>query len=316
MRVHRSRHLSGFTVLPNALLQDRRLSYTARGLLVDLLSRPDGWSEDGRRMADTSPQGRHTVAKALRELASAGYYRVDRVRRDDGTFVSEAQVWDTPQQAGPGLARPGSGSAASEGAGSNPVKDLEKEPSLPRSRSARAQAHEHQPGCTEPGGRAEATPHKTDSTAPTDAAVGAVVAALFRVIRPEPRLRLGTVEAAELAPLVAQWLERGCTERDLAAALLPGLPARMHSAAAVLRDRLLRKLPPAPEPVEAPVALQWHECARCADPVARPGLCRPCEGLGERTVKVGGGETSTARGIAMVRAAMRPATRIPALSAI
>ena len=315
MRVHRSRHLSGFTVLPNALLQDRRLSYTARGLLVDLLSRPDSWSEDGRRMADTSPQGRHTVAKALRELAAAGYYRVDRVRRNDGTFVSEAHVWDTPQQVGPDLSRPGSGSSASEDAGSNPVKDLEKEPSLPSSRSERAQTHEQQPGCTEPGGRADATPDKTDSAGPTDATVGAVVAALFRVIRPEPRLRLGTVEAAELAPLVARWLERGCTERDLAAALLPGLPERMHSAAALLRDRLLRKLPPAPEPVEAAVARQWHECGRCADPVGRPGLCRPCEGVGERTVKVGGGEASTARGIAMVRAAMRPTNRIPTLSA-
>ncbi|WP_335983864.1 hypothetical protein [Streptomyces sp. CA2R106] len=34
--------------MPNTLLQDRRLSYTARGLLADLLSRPDGWREDGR----------------------------------------------------------------------------------------------------------------------------------------------------------------------------------------------------------------------------------------------------------------------------
>ncbi|WP_329134619.1 hypothetical protein OG552_19440 [Streptomyces sp. NBC_01476] len=75
MQIHRSRHERGFTVLPNTLLQDRRLSYTARGLLADLLSRPDGWREDGRHMADTSPHGRLTVAKALRELTAAGYYR-------------------------------------------------------------------------------------------------------------------------------------------------------------------------------------------------------------------------------------------------
>ena len=88
MQIHRSRHARGFTVLPNAVLQDRRLSYTARGLLADLLSRPDGWREDGRRMADTSPQGRLAVAKALRELTEFGYYRVERVRQPDGTFVS------------------------------------------------------------------------------------------------------------------------------------------------------------------------------------------------------------------------------------
>jgi len=48
------------------LLQDRRLTHLSRGVLVDLLSRPEGWREDGRRMADTSPQGRLAVAKALR----------------------------------------------------------------------------------------------------------------------------------------------------------------------------------------------------------------------------------------------------------
>lgn len=89
MQIHRSAHARSFTVLPNGLLQDRRLSFTARGLLADLLSRPDGWREDGRHMADTSPQGRGTVRRALKELADAGYYRVVRVRRPDGTIRSE-----------------------------------------------------------------------------------------------------------------------------------------------------------------------------------------------------------------------------------
>lgn len=310
MLIHRSAHMRAFIVLPNALLQDRRLSYTARGLLADLLSRPDGWSEDGRRMADTSPQGRHTVAKALRELAAAGYYRVDKIRRDDGTFVSEAHVWDIPQQAGPGLSRPGSGPSASENAGSNPVKDLQKEPSLPAQRNERGQAREEQSD-TGAGGQEGSTSTEHEKAAPPDAAVGAAVATLFRVIRPEPRLRLGAVEALSLAPLVAQWLERGCGELDLARALLPGLPAQIHSAVAVLRDRLQRKLPPVPHPVVAAVAAQQHECGRCADPVARPGICRPCAGLGGPTVKVGGGEAATVRGMAMVRAAMRPAGHTP-----
>src|SRR5690242_5598776 len=97
MRVHRSVQVRAFTVLPNPLLQDRRLSYTARGLLADLLSRPDGWREDGRQMADSSPQGRGAVRRALRELTEAGYYRVDKVRRPNGTVHSEAHVFDVPQ---------------------------------------------------------------------------------------------------------------------------------------------------------------------------------------------------------------------------
>ncbi|MFE6490031.1 hypothetical protein ACFVGN_44865 [Streptomyces sp. NPDC057757] len=110
MRVHRSAHVRNFTVLPNAVLQYRRLSYTARGLLADLLSRPDDWREDGRHMADSSPQGRGAVRRALNELKDAGYYRVETVRMPDGTLRTDVHVYDTPQ-------RPTSPSARSSDSG-------------------------------------------------------------------------------------------------------------------------------------------------------------------------------------------------------
>ncbi|WP_043369525.1 hypothetical protein [Kitasatospora aureofaciens] len=325
MRVHRSRHERGFITLPNALLQDRSLSYTARGLLVDLLSRPDGWREDGRRMADTSPQGRTAVSKALRELARAGYYRVERVRQPDGTFVSVAHVYDTPQPVPPGHLVPGSGGAAADAAGANPVKDREKEPSLPEPPSSAqprsGDAPEWEGGrdacgdsttSTDAVGQAvgdEVTP-VSDAPVPLDPSVRESVATLFRVLRPEPRLRIGAVEALELAPLVARWLEQGHSEHDLARAVLPGLPAHVHSPIALLRDRLVRKLPPPPQPVAAvpaPVP-RWSECPTCADPVPHEGICRACAGLAPRPVAVGGGEAATARGIALVRAALRTGT--------
>ncbi|MFE7592812.1 hypothetical protein ACFU6K_25725 [Kitasatospora sp. NPDC057512] len=265
MRVHRSARTRAFTVLPNGLLQDRRLSYTARGLLADLLSRPDGWREDGRQMADSSPQGRGAVRRALKELTSAGYYRVDTVRMADGTIRSEAHVFDTPQPS-PAVPRPASGGGSSGGAVTPPVKDPEKETTLPDDRTR------------------------------------AAVATLFRVIRPEPRLRLGEAEARALAPLVVQWLERGCDEAELAHALLPGLPQPMHSPVAILRDRLQRKLPP--ERPETPPA-SYAECGRCHDPVPRPGICRACAGLGTRTVAVGTGAGATPGGVARARAALR-----------
>ena len=290
MHIHRSRPSRAFTVLPNAFLRDQRLSYTARGLLADLLSRPDGWREDGRQMADRSPQGRGAVARALKELTGFGYYRVEKVRQEDGTILSVAHAWDTPQQVAPAPTRPGSGRAVAGFPDALPVKEREKEP--------------------------PALPPETE-TDPQPRSGGAeppAVALLFRVIRPEPRLRLGVSEAASLAPLVAQWLERGCTQQDLAQALLSGLPRQVHSAVGILRDRLLRKLPPAPPPVPPPVPLpvaseaQRHECGKCGDPVPRAGICRGCAGLGVRAVAVGGGAAATARGIARVRAAMRSAT--------
>ncbi|MFF2659509.1 hypothetical protein ACFVUH_19355 [Kitasatospora sp. NPDC058032] len=271
MHIHRSAHVRNFTVLPNSVLQYRRLSYTARGLLADLLSRPDGWREDGRHMADTSPQGRGAVRKALKELADAGYYRVEKVRLPDGTLRSEAHVYDTPQLARPGVTRPASGGPPTGSAGSPVVKDRRQEPTLPAESA-------------DEGGRE-------------------AVATLFRVIRAEPRLRLGEAEARELAPLVAQWLARGCSATDLAHALLPGLPAPMHSAAAVLRYRLEHKMPPS-RPAEGTQKASYSECAKCHDPVPASGICRACAGLGGRPKAAGGGAPVTARGVARARAAL------------
>ncbi|MFF9346761.1 hypothetical protein [Streptomyces sp. NPDC014734] len=352
MQIHRSRHARGFTVLPNALLQDRRLSYTARGLLADLLSRPDGWSEDGRQMADASPQGRLAVAKALRELTAFGYYRVRTFRRDDGTCVSESHVYDTPQavpgpeaerQVVPGTGRPGSGGPTAGGAGANPVKDRRKKPSLPGRRRRRPPGVvgtggvRTGPGEGEPPGMAGAVDSgvcaggggdRGRAGPSTAGAHGAAVATLLRAIGPEPRLRLGAGEALGLAPLVSAWLERGYDHRDLAGALLGGLPARIHSASAFLGNRLSRKLPP-PSPESAgPVRPRGAECVECRRPIPREGTCRDCVratggggggdgggGGSRRDADIGVRARTAVRGRALVRAALRTGgAHVPAIA--
>ncbi|WP_197085378.1 hypothetical protein, partial [Saccharothrix sp. ST-888] len=149
----RTEHARHFTVLPNGLLQDRRLSYTARGLLADLLSRPDGRREDGRQMADSSPQGRGAIRRALRELTEAGYYRVDKVRMPDGTVRSEAHVFDTPQLqlAIPGVGSPVSGRAKAGAAGAPLVKNPVKVPSRPVEPADRLLATADEPAGREEG---------------------------------------------------------------------------------------------------------------------------------------------------------------------
>ncbi|MFG2822636.1 hypothetical protein ACGFX4_24775 [Kitasatospora sp. NPDC048365] len=302
MRVHRSAHVRNFTVLPNCVLQYRQLSYTARGLLADLLSRPDGWREDGRHMADTSPQGRGAIRKALKELTDAGYYRVAKIRMPDGTIRTETHVYDTPQLALPGATRPVSGEATTGRPDTLP-KDRYQEPSLPAEQTDQPEAASATEPQAEAGGREKNPLDTEEPSAVPDKQVREAVATLFRVIRPEPRLRLGQAEAEELAPLVTQWLERGSTPADLAAALLPGLPAPMHSPAAVLRNRLERKMPPVQAAV-GPAAARYAECAKCHDPVPQPGICGPCAGLAPRTVGVGGGEAAARSGAARVRAAL------------
>ncbi|MBV6695596.1 helix-turn-helix domain-containing protein [Kitasatospora aureofaciens] len=318
MQVHRSAHARNFTVLPNAVLQDRRLSFAARGLLADLLSRPERWREDARQIADSSTNSRAAVRKALKELIEAGYYRVDTVRLPDGTIRSEAHVYDTPQipgleeakklleavkpQVEPSVPRPASGAADSGDAGVPVVKNLIQEPSLPA--RGDGEGCPAAPPARRPrpkGGRAVASLADLD-----DGPLRAAALALYRVLKDQPRLRLGEAEVIELAPLVVRWLAVGCGPAELAAALLPGLPETIHSPARVVRERLERKMPPALEPQEEP-APRAHECAKCRAPMQRSGLCRPCAGLPEPVLTIGGGAACTAAGVARVRAAMRSA---------
>ncbi|MFJ6212047.1 hypothetical protein ACIQGZ_01700 [Streptomyces sp. NPDC092296] len=299
MRVHRSAPARHYTVLPNAMLQYRQLSYTARGLLADLLSRPDGWREDGRHMADTSPQGRGAIRKALKELIDAGFYRVEKIRLPDGTIVSEIHVYDTPQLPPlPGATRPAPGEPTTD-APDALSKNRYKEPTLPTDPVSSETTEE-------PGGWEEDLRATEDAPALPDEQLREAVDTLFRVIRPEPRLHLGEAEARTLPPLVAQWLERGATHTDLARALLPGLPVPLHSPAGVLRNRLERKMPPVQAPVR-PAAARYAECAKCHDPVPRPGICRPCAGLGVWPAKNDGIAAANTVGAARVRAALRAA---------
>ncbi|MFJ3707340.1 helix-turn-helix domain-containing protein [Streptomyces sp. NPDC090053] len=101
MRIHLSARTRAFTVLGNEVLRDRRLSFTARGILAYLLSLPDGAREDVRTLADRNPGlGRRGVANALDELVELGYY-IRRTVKDAGTgqVRTETYLFDAPQTA-------------------------------------------------------------------------------------------------------------------------------------------------------------------------------------------------------------------------
>jgi len=83
----RHRHASGFTILPNNLLKDDRLSYEALGVLCYLLSRPRNWNVVTRQLcARSKGGGRDRMRRILNELIDAGY--VYRSLRRDGTRIS------------------------------------------------------------------------------------------------------------------------------------------------------------------------------------------------------------------------------------
>jgi|GEM_PF-4960807 len=94
--IRRTLNPKGWTSVPNAALEDERLSYRARGVLGYLLSRPDGWATDSERMAQKGKEGRDAIRTALRELENAGYVHKRMLQGTRGTWTTERYVYDRP----------------------------------------------------------------------------------------------------------------------------------------------------------------------------------------------------------------------------
>lgn len=108
LRIRRSKPVSGFTILPNDTLRDDRLSYCARGVLAELLSRPDKWetnadalSERARKTrGDVVGEGRRGMRAAFAELEAAGYMVRRKEKLANGRFSTVLEVFDLPQDRG------------------------------------------------------------------------------------------------------------------------------------------------------------------------------------------------------------------------
>lgn len=85
-----------FTILPNAVIRDRRLSFKAIGLMAHIMSLPDGWRINSDRLAMAGPDGRDAIRAGLRELEAAGYLVRRRHRTPDGRFVTDLVISDEP----------------------------------------------------------------------------------------------------------------------------------------------------------------------------------------------------------------------------
>ena len=108
MKLRRLHNPKGWTSLPNAVLEDRDMSWRARGILAYLLSRPDGWSTDAERLSALAGQpgdsrskqaeGRDAVRTALREIEAAKYLHRVRSQGAHGRWSTEYYLFDTPTE--------------------------------------------------------------------------------------------------------------------------------------------------------------------------------------------------------------------------
>ncbi|ROZ49412.1 replication protein [Rhodococcus sp. WS3] len=87
-----------FTILSNDVLNDRRLSFRARGVLIYLLSKPVDWRTRSESIAAQSDKdGRDAIRSAMRELADLGYLvRTKMQDPETGHWSTTSTVYEEP----------------------------------------------------------------------------------------------------------------------------------------------------------------------------------------------------------------------------
>lgn len=85
-----------FTPIDRRTINDDRLSFRARGVLVYLLDKPDDWRTDSESIARAGCEGRDAVRAALAELELCGYLRRSKTQDAAGLWSTEIVIFERP----------------------------------------------------------------------------------------------------------------------------------------------------------------------------------------------------------------------------
>lgn len=95
--IHKCRKAIYYSKISNLVLQDKRLSFKARGLIAYILSLPDDWVIQAKHLETESPQGREAIYSALQELAVFGYMQKEYTHNDEGHIIHTRWIaYDEP----------------------------------------------------------------------------------------------------------------------------------------------------------------------------------------------------------------------------
>lgn len=93
--IHHFDYQHSFTMIPNQILRDSRLSWGARGLMAFIVSQKPGYSLSRQELIDASPMGRMGVKSLIDELRELGYLEISQ-SREGGKFGSSIMVTKLP----------------------------------------------------------------------------------------------------------------------------------------------------------------------------------------------------------------------------
>lgn len=95
MRVHKRER---FTSVSNEIINNKEMSWEARGLLIYLLSKPEGWIVRNNDLIKQSPAGRDKVASIVQELARNDHIFRWQCRETDGRIEWKSEIFESPDE--------------------------------------------------------------------------------------------------------------------------------------------------------------------------------------------------------------------------
>jgi hypothetical protein len=272
----------GYVQVPNAIARHGNLSLEAVGLLVRLLSLPDGSGATVERITDHVPNGRRTVSKAMNELIAAGY--VSRAKLQDpetGRWVTITTVTDTPEAvASPTGYMSTVGEPTGQAVGGYPIgikteEEKDTTPTPPQAPETAQEAAPLAPESTEKGGEGESTFLDKISRE-----MAREARKILERLSLHKSLPLTDQEIARLAPKVTPWLREDFRSDEILQCLTAALPETIDSVPGLISHRLKNftpvRLPSVAVPAPRPAVPVRIECGACQRPIRNGTLGDVC----------------------------------------
>ena len=98
---------TNFSIVSNAVIVDKRISFKSKGIYAYLCSRGDGWCFFLKEIASNSDDGVDAVRSGLKELEQSGYLvRHMTNSPESGKFEYDYEIFETPNACSPNREKP------------------------------------------------------------------------------------------------------------------------------------------------------------------------------------------------------------------
>lgn len=84
--MNKIKHKNPFTAVPNAVLNDSRLTFKAKGIYSYLFSKPDGWVFYNKAILNETSEGITSFQSGIKELVKCGWLKKQQLIAKNGQF--------------------------------------------------------------------------------------------------------------------------------------------------------------------------------------------------------------------------------------